>query len=695
MLDYLLRRLLILAASFIFCGSLRSQGVVDSTFVISSCRASLQIFPSTNGIACTDTLGVRRMIFDHNRLTLHLIHEFTIESVSIGGKNKEYSTNREVVEIREIPDDSVFNLRIVYSGRLDAQSEFTRLTPDRAVLHADDILPGGPMAIESIRISLIVPSDWSALSVGGLVRQESLTDSTISVWEYTHPIPQIGWICAGKYWTLRDRSSDPPIGIHLFAEDSSSATEVLRVVRQIVRFYSERFVPYRFPELNIVEVENWVAGKNVLAIAVPSLIMVKQLAFTTGDLFNRAVAVLPHEVAHQWWPATVFIRDEDAAFLSEGMCEYSALLYNEAHHTTTVRDSLSRHPLLRPLLLRAQRGMDLSLEMKADLRAVPTQYLKASYVHNMLRRIVGDSVFSLLYHEFALRYEARHATIDDFRHLAEELSGMKLQWFFDQWLTKKGIPEIKIYAVQSTRTESGWLTRGRVRIVGYEHYSAVVTVGVEAPAGTTLATVMVGDDNAGGYHNDVPFEVRTSGKPVRAVLDPRGDLLKVEKLAPRISDLRDPGEGLMVVGTAADAAYLRRLAERDSAELDRAGWNIVVKPDSVVTLADLQHERVFLYGKSSENLVVRTMEGKFPFSFRGDSVIVGGAAIFDSAAALDQIVESPYIPAGSLCWIAPLSVRAEPELFPYDASWVLIRGKETISSGTWNVEDENLSAEIK
>ena len=313
----------------------------------------------------------------------------------------------------------------------------------------------------------------------------------------------------------------------------------------------------------------------------------------------------------------------------------------------------------------------------------------------MLRRIVGDSLFALLYHEYALRFEGRHATVDDFRRLAEELSGKNLQWFFDQWLSKKGIPEIKIYAVQSARTESGWRTRGRVRIVGYEHYSSWATVGVETASGTALTTVMVGDDTAGGYHNDVPFEIRTSDRPVCAILDPRGDLLKAEKLAPRMSDLRDPGEGLMIVGTAADAAYLRHVAERDSAELDHAGWNVALKPDSVVTLADLQRERVFLYGKSSENLVVRTLEGKFPISFRGDSIVIGGDAKFDSAAAFDQIVESPYIAGGSLCWIAPLSVRAEPELFPYDASWVLIKGKETISSGTWEVKDENLSVEIK
>jgi len=690
-----MRRLLIFAASFCFCSSLECQEPVDSSFVITSCRAALQIFPAANGISCTDTLGIRRGLLEKHHLSVRLYRVFSVQAVSLNGKKHDFTRKQDTLEIKDLPGDSTFDLCIGYSGRLDFQSEFTRLTLDRAVLHADDILPAGAMAIESVRISLIVPGDWTALSVGGLVCQEPRNDSTISVWEYTHPIPQIGWICAGKYWSARNRSTDPPIGIHLFAEDSSSAPEILAAIRQIVSFYSERFVPYRFPDLNIVEVDNWVAGRNVLAIAVPSLIMVKQLAFTTADVFNRAVAVLPHEVAHQWWPATVFIRDEDAAFLSEGMCEYSALLYDEAHHTTTIRDSLSRHPLLRPLLMRAEQGNDLPLEQKADLRAVPTQYLKASYVHNMLRQILGDSVFARLYREFALRYGGRRATIDDFRRLAEELSGKNLKWFFDQWLMKKGIPELKIYGARSIRSGSEWETHGRVRVVGYERYSAEIPVGVQTPEGLMMTRVMVGLDSAGNYHNDVPFQIRTSGKPDRAILDPRGDLLKMEKLAPRMSDLRDPADGLMVIGTAEGTAYLRNLAERDSAELDRAGWTVTLKPDSMVTLADLQHERVFLYGKSSENLVVKNLEGRFPYTFRGDSIIVDGAALFDSTAAFDQIVESPYTTAGTLCWIAPLTSRAQPELFPYDASWVMIRGKEVISSGTWEVEDENLVVDIK
>jgi len=48
-----------------------------------------------------------------------------------------------------------------------------------------------------------------------------------------------------------------------------------------------------------------------------------------------------------------------------------------------------------------------------------------------------------------------------------------------------------------------------------------------------------------------------------------------------------------------------------------------------------------------------------------------------------------------MCWVAPLSPKAEPELMPYDHSWILVRGKEEIISGTWEVKDEEVVVEVK
>jgi hypothetical protein len=660
----------------------------EDAYEIVSCRAGLHLFPADNALRCIDTVTIRKHPAA-DAISLRFPPAYGIEATWVRGSLISVERLNDTVRVNHLAGDSLVDVVIVYSGKLLFQSEFTQMNERRAVLREEEIFPSGPHAYRFTRLSITVPAGWAAIAVGQLLQTVKTTDSSLFVWENDQAIPQIGWICAGLFTRA---SEEPQVVSYLFTEDSASGRALRTLSTSVLADYGRRFAPYRFPVLNIVEVEDWVAGRGVLAIAVPGLIMMKKMAFVTDDRFNQAAAVLPHEIAHQWWPATVFIEDQDAAFLSEGMCEYSALLYDERHERMTRRDSLSAHPLLRPLLRRVEQGKDLPLQQKADLRSLPTHYLKASYVHNMLRRMIGDSAFSSLYRFYAQRFTGRTATLQDFQQIAEECSGQRLGWFFDQWIKRRGVPKLRVYAAKSAAVPSGWQTQGRVRLLGYEKFTAQVTIAAVLSDTTVTTRVMVGTDSLGQYHNDVPFSITSRAKPVRVILDPGGDLLRIRKLPEKLSDLRDPGEGLLIIGRA---DYLRTLAVTDSGAMDQGGWSITVKRDTEVTLADLQQERVVLYGTAAENRVVAELERKFPMHVQGDSITLSGERLSDSTLALIQVVESPFRAHGSLYWVAPFSEKARPELLPFDASWELVRGREEISSGTWVVTDEDDAMAIK
>ncbi|MBI3365851.1 MAG: hypothetical protein HY033_13210, partial [Ignavibacteriae bacterium] len=393
----LARILLVGVIIFIATLSLRAEDQPDTSYEIIGHRIRLHIFPSQNGITCIDTFSIRLLRKDVHSIQLRFLPAYDIEQILLKGKKVDFKRERDRLNIDDVPSDSVVQYVLSFSGHLNFQSEYSSLSKDRAILREEEILPYGPRRLQDVRMDIIVPSSWDVAAPGNLSTRESLADSTLFRFRLDETVPMIGWICAGKF--QRSRSSDGKVEAYVYAEDSSYAPRLIAQASEVLEFYSRQFLPYRFGTFKIVEVEDWVAGRNVLAIAVPSMVMVKKLALTTDDKFNRADAILPHEVAHQWWPMTAFIRDEDAALLAEGMCEYSALLYNEHTGKLSARDSLKHHPLLRSLLLRIQKGKDIALQQKADLRSVPTHYLKSSYVHNMLRRIVGDSVFFQLYRE--------------------------------------------------------------------------------------------------------------------------------------------------------------------------------------------------------------------------------------------------------------------------------------------------------
>lgn len=672
----------------------KQTGDADSSFRIVARRTAIHILPASASIRCADTLVILKPP-SMESLRLQLLPVYRVDGVMIGDEEPDYKHSMGRLEVGDLPDDSLFELSVSFSTEISFQSEYTRISEKRAVLREEEILPRGPRSYRSVRLHVTVPTEWQVFTVGNLVDTVHENDSVSFVYRSDIPVSSIGWICAGKFRTQRKYNSPFPLAVHLFDTDSSDAGAILIEAQNIVEFYGDRFSPYRFPKLDVIEIEDWVAGPNVLAIAGPSFIMIKQLAFTTDDPFNTVHSILPHEIAHQWWPGSVFVVDRDLALLSEGLCEYSAVLFNEHFGTGTQRDSLSKHPLLRPLIMRVLRERDFPLREKVDLRFNQTHYLKAAYVHHMLRETIGDSAFAELLTKFAKTFEARDAVAEDFMAIAESVSGKQLGWFFNQWVERRGIPRLKIYNVRTSRSNDGWMTKGRVRMVGYEKYTTFVDVGAFTPVDTGMTRVWMGTDSGGSYRNDVGFEIRTMGRPVRAALDPLGNVLKVQRLPVKFSDLRDPADGVMIVGTLLHHESLLQRARDDSALMSRAGWTFTITPDSEITLVNLQNDRVFLYGKANENSVASDLSGKFPYGFKGDSVFISSKPLYDSSLTFSQIVENPFVPQGLLCWIAPLSPAAKADLLPFDASWILLRGKDEIGSGTWDVRDEDVVVEVK
>lgn len=663
-------------------------------YALVSHRARIEISPETSTLGVTDTLLVRLDRRDLHSIRLDIPPQFTVSVSRINGKEARVRKEGSSIELEEFPADSEIEIVTEYGGPVGTSREASAISPERAVLRDREVLLAGPGLLRFTRLTLVIPRGWRSTAVGRCILHDTAGAQTTDVWEFDGALKTIGWICAGTYAHREASDSTTLLSVDWFPEDSIDTRSLFDLMARVLRYYERRFVPYRFSKLAIVEVDDQIGGKNILAIAGPSFILVKRLAFQTDDRFNRVETILPHEIAHQWWAHTVFVGDEDAAFLAEGFCEYSDRLYHEAEGGLTGRDSLDRHPLLPALLTRAAKGDDLPLEGKADLRSVPTQYLKAAYVHHMLRRLIGDSKFMSSYREFALRFAGKEAIVDDFRETCERVSGQKLGWFFDQWVKHTGILRLRLYNVHCTKSGDFWLTTGRIRLVGLQQFTGLVTVGVETPKGREDTHIRIGSGADGVFRNDVPFRIVLPVKPTRAILDPDGDLLSLRKLPVRFSALREPDSGIMIVGTRSGSSRLLELARSDSAEMDRAGWSLELKPDTAVTLGDLQRPRVFVYGKASENVVAGQLEQKFLLAFRGDSAVVEGSAVFDSTLTLMQAIENPYLSDGVICWIAPLSSSARPALLPYDDSWVLTRGRETIASGVWEIRDDDRRVDI-
>ena len=72
-----------------------------------------------------------------------------------------------------------------------------------------------------------------------------------------------------------------------------------------------------------------------------------------------------------------------------------------------------------------------------------TVYQKGAWVLHMLRGVLGDETFFKGMREYFERFKYKNAETSDFMGVMEEVSGKKLDWFFDEWVYK-GTGQAKI-----------------------------------------------------------------------------------------------------------------------------------------------------------------------------------------------------------------------------------------------------------
>jgi hypothetical protein len=75
--------------------------------------------------------------------------------------------------------------------------------------------------------------------------------------------------------------------------------------------------------------------------------------------------------------------------------------------------------------------------------------VKGAVVLGMLRHQLGDSIFFASLQTYLERHRFGNAITEDFQKACEDISGRDLQWFFDQWVKRKGWPRIQIDTASS------------------------------------------------------------------------------------------------------------------------------------------------------------------------------------------------------------------------------------------------------
>ena len=150
--------------------------------------------------------------------------------------------------------------------------------------------------------------------------------------------------------------------------------------------------------------------------------------------------VVAHELSHSWFGNSVGLADWRDFWLNEGFATFSEFLYTEIFDGDTAAIAY------RQATQQQYRSSGENFPMyDPDVYLSYTCYNKGGCVFQMLRFLLGDSLFFAAVHEWTSRYRYGTVTTDSLQSLMEEFLGASLDWFFDQWAYQSGYPRFEYW----------------------------------------------------------------------------------------------------------------------------------------------------------------------------------------------------------------------------------------------------------
>ena len=254
-------------------------------------------------------------------------------------------------------------------------------------------------------VTFTLPASYHVAHTGTGTRTEENGLATYHV--RAEDVRDFAMVCSEQFTVHTAEASGIPV--IYYALDDADPSGTLQTACESLSYYADTFGAYEYPAYTVVETGFPYGGMEY-----------PMLSLIADDLPATEVPlVVAHETTHQWWYAMVGSDQYHEAWQDEGLAEYSAALFFEAHpeygrtYADMVAASESAYRAYYSVSAQLSRG---ETAMRRDLTDYTGDYAYRSLAYDKgvilfdrLRQTVGEERFFAAIKDYARAYKGEVA----------------------------------------------------------------------------------------------------------------------------------------------------------------------------------------------------------------------------------------------------------------------------------------------